>query len=110
MIILDIISRAEGVMAHFIVRVELHQPYTIDTYQRLHEVMRSASFFRIIQSSDGRFYHLPEAEYSHYDTGGATPYQIVALVWPLVARVHSSYEVVVSQADSWAARGLRPTS
>lgn len=109
MIILDIMSRAEGDMAHFIVRVELHQPYTSDTYQRLHEIMRAASFFRLIQSSDSRFYHLPEAEYSHYDSSGATPFQIVDLVWPLVARVHSSYEILVSQADSWAARGLRPT-
>lgn len=97
-------------MSHFIIRAELHKPYPTDIYERLHAVMLQSNYFRIIQSSEGAFYNLPPAEYSHYTATEDTANQVLNRVWPIVTSVHPNSEVFVSKLVSWAAWGLSRTA
>jgi hypothetical protein len=50
-------------MPTFTTRVELHGAALAD-YERLHQFMAEARFYRTVVGDDGREYRLPEAEYS----------------------------------------------
>jgi len=51
-------------MANFTVRVELHGA-TEAHYAQLHSDMEGQGFARRIQADDGKWYHLPTAEYRY---------------------------------------------
>ncbi|WP_144141040.1 hypothetical protein [Paraburkholderia sp. BCC1884] len=49
-------------MPKFTTRVQLISP-SADAYQKLHAEMELCGFSRVIESGDGKFYAMPEAEY-----------------------------------------------
>ena len=49
-------------MADFTVRIELHGASGED-YEKLHERMKVHGYAREVQGDDGKWYHLPTAEY-----------------------------------------------
>ncbi len=55
-------------MSRFTVRVELHEVNNMepdgDDYEKLHLAMQRKQYFRVIESGDHKWYHLPHAEYT----------------------------------------------
>src|SRR5262245_9292412 len=100
-------------MAYFIVRIELHElssskKPTWEDYERLHAAMQQSNYFRVIQSDDGKWYHLPHATYSA-SSGNMTRAQILDEVKAVVDTVWSKAgKLVVEVPSTW--NGLTPAS
>lgn len=96
-------------MALYLVRVEL--PGTAERdYAGLHRAMFDESFFTILRSDDGRWWHLPHATYQA--TGGvrATTEVELDLVLSIAERFHRNPRVLVSQWSECSFKGLRLVS
>lgn len=92
-------------MATFLVRVELHgKTYSHQSYTDLHTAMEKAGFARKIYGSDGKWYHLPSAEYQC--TANLTAEQVREAVKAIVRLIDTSYSVLVVEWTSASWFGL----
>ena len=99
-------------MAKFTVRVELHESHGVepsgDDYEELHLAMQRSSYFRVIQSGDGNWYHLPHAEYTvNWDVLIAA---VVNEVKIIVASVWKRFGVFVTESAGRQWYGLKPAT
>lgn len=81
-------------MAHFIIRVELHNSVQKD-YELLHSSMEKSGFKRTITSGDNIEYHLPTAEYNIMREVDLL--SITQLVESIVITVGKEFSVLVSE-------------
>jgi hypothetical protein len=81
-------------MSAFTTRVELHGYASAEDYQRLHQAMEAAGFQRTIKGSNGKWYHLPTAEY--YISGAYTADQVREMAAQAAARTGKEYSILVS--------------
>ena len=90
-------------MAQFTVRVELHNA-SFDDYTALHSAMEQRGFSRLIQSDDGRTYHLPWAEYS--GSGSLSSAQVRDIAKAAADSTGKKNGVLVTESNSRAWAGL----
>ena len=88
-------------MAWSIVRVELNGWSSTD-YTNLHDAMQKDGYSRLITGSDGKIYHMPPAEYAAFIADSITATTVRDNLLPVVAAVHSNYEIFVSKATDVA--------
>ena len=92
-------------MAAFTTRVELHGASYAD-YETLHAAMGLEGFSRIIQGSDGVWYHLPTAEY--VINANLTGAQVLANAQRAAGTTGKAYSILVSHVTAWNWIGLQP--
>jgi hypothetical protein len=68
--------------------------------------MRSAQYRRVIEGTEGRWWHLPHAEYTCLANNWTTA-QIRDEVRGIAERHHNKARVFVTKSADWAASGLR---
>jgi hypothetical protein len=90
-------------MAHFTVRVELHDAQWSD-YNQLHLAMEQRGFSRQITSDDGETYQMPWAEYN--GAANLTSVQVLDLAKGAADTTRKQYSVLVTEAASRAWVGL----
>jgi hypothetical protein len=91
-------------MSSFTTRVELHNASESD-YESLHQSMEGEGFSRFIQSSEGKWYHLPPAEYNR--DAAMTIEAVRESAKRAAATTGRSCSVLVSEATGRAWSGLR---
>jgi hypothetical protein len=96
-------------MNRFVTRVEL-QGATAQDYENLHAFMAQENFSRLIQSDDGRWFHLPTATYHSWCDGSADDVRFLAD--RAAARTGRGSWVLVVEAEriSWRLEQLKPVS
>lgn len=94
-------------MARFITRVELHSA-SYNDYETLHAAMQQQSFLRVIQASNGIWYHLPTAEYDY--SGNKNLSQVLASAKQAANTTGKSYGVIVTESIGSTWEGLVPVS
>ena len=82
-------------MASFTTRVELHNASSKD-YETLHAAMERAGFSRVIRSDEGRWYHLPTAEYDC--SGSLTQRQVLKAAESAAATTGKGFGVIVTES------------
>ena len=90
-------------MAHFTVRVELHNAQWSD-YDQLHLAMQEKGFSREITSDDGMRYQMPWAEYN--GIGDLTSAEVRDIARAAANSTGRSSSILVTQAASRAWVGL----
>jgi hypothetical protein len=90
-------------MAHFTVRVELHQAEWSD-YEQLHSAMEQKGFSRLITADSGSTYHLPWAEYN--GTASLTSMQVLEIARAAADGTGKRNAILVTEASSRAWAGL----
>jgi hypothetical protein len=85
-------------MASFTTRVELHHSATKSDYDKLHVEMESEGFSRLIRSDEGRWYHLPTAEYDR--SGNHTAAQTLESAKRAASKTGKSFSVLVSESNA----------
>jgi hypothetical protein len=90
-------------MSSFTTRVELHSA-THDDYNNLHAFMEAEGFSRLIRSSDGKWYHLPTAEYDR--KGDLTAADVLGSAERAAARSGKRYSVIVTESNRRTWNGL----
>jgi|SRR5882672_9858662 len=99
-------------MALFIVRVELHevnsQKPSGEDYSELHLAMQRRQYFRVIKADEGKWYHLPHAEYTV--TWDATRKDVLDEVVGIAASVWQKAGVLVTESKGCTWRGLKEAS
>ena len=78
---------------------------TAEQYERLHAEMKKRGFTRVIESSEPKFYWLPNGTY--YRITNSTLDQVLVDAKAAAATVSREYEVVVSNAPSSKWYGLK---
>lgn len=88
-------------MSAFTTRVELHGYPSAEDYEQLHQAMATAGFERTIKGSDGKWYHLPTAEYSI--SCNYTGEQVRSMAASAAATTGKKYSILVtaSQGRCW---------
>jgi hypothetical protein len=92
-------------MSSFTTRVELHSG-TGDDYATLHAAMEKEGFTRFIQSGDGKWYHLPWAEYNL--EGNTTQALVLAAAQRASAETGRTAAILVSERTGATWSGLKP--
>lgn len=95
-------------MAKYIVRVELYGNASWETYDALHAAMEASFFYRNIQSDDGRWWQLPNAEYQA--KGMITLVNVRTKVHAIASAIWQDCAVFVTEYEAAAWIGLRPAS
>jgi hypothetical protein len=91
-------------MPSFMTRVELHNATAAD-YEKLHEAMQAAGFLRVVRDVDGKWYHLPTAEYDR--TGDYTTSQVLAHAKRAANSTGKSSGVTVGKYVELCVNGLK---
>jgi hypothetical protein len=95
-------------MAQFTVRVELREigynKPSGDDYAELHLAMQRQSYFRVIKSDAGHWYHLPTAEYTV--SWEATKSDVCNEVKQIASTVWNKFSVLVTESDGRQWYGL----
>jgi hypothetical protein len=93
-------------MAKFTTRVQLKSPSS-DAYQRLNVEMQSCGFSRMIESGDGRFYVMPEAEYDFL--GEVERKDVLERAKSAVSKAGVVASILVTESKGRIWYGLEPT-
>jgi hypothetical protein len=107
------INAGDRAMARFMVRVELRENDNLEEpsgedYTTLHLAMQRNSYFRIIKSSKGEWFHLPPAEYTV--SWDATLEAVIKDLKPIVGAVWKPFSLFVTKANGMRFYGLEPAS
>lgn len=92
-------------MAKFTVRVELFGNADEDDYENLHSKMQAKKYFRVIRSSEPKWYHLPSATYDH--TADSSASDVNTEVWAIATAAWKDPGVLVTESSTRSWRGLR---
>lgn len=92
-------------MPRFTVRVELHAA-DWDDYETLHAAMEDAGFSRQIESTDGKTYALPTAEY--IGSGELTKEEVLSAARSAATKTRKTYSVLVTESVGRKWYGLQP--
>lgn len=92
------------VMAHFTVRIELHDAQWSD-YEKLHGAMEQNGFSRLIVANDGVSYRLPWAEYNGH--GNLTCVQVRDIAQRVANQTGKRNSIFVTEAVRRAWSGLQ---
>ena len=93
-------------MAHFLVRIELHEAKWPDDYNKLHVFMGNSGFSKTIIDSNGTLLELPTAEYYKDSTNAiATVQQNASKAAALVGK---KFGIVVAECAKIIVDGLIP--
>ena len=82
-------------MAHFTIRVVLHDNATWQDYTNLASNMAARGMTDVIVGNDGRHYKMPPAEYTH--TGSATIEQVRTAAVEAATKTGKRHAVLVTQ-------------
>ena len=92
-------------MARFTVRIELFGKADEEDYEALHKKMQEKKYFRVIEGSDEKWYHLPTAEYNHTATEPVS--KVYDQVWAIAKAVWHDPGVLVTESENRRWGGLR---
>lgn len=95
-------------MPQFTTRVLLNGNPTAEQYETLHKAMKNKGFSRVIQSDDGDYYWLPNAEY--YREADVTAQQVLSDAKAAANSAKSPNEVLVTEGSSRMWTGLSKAS
>ncbi len=90
-------------MAKFTVRVEFHSA-NADDYENLHSETEAKGFFRLIQSNDGKVYHLPWGEYNR--EANLDRLQVLESAKRAASAVGREYSILVTESAGRTWHGL----
>lgn len=90
-------------MAQFTTRVELHQASAQD-YETLHAAMAGQGFSRTILGNDGKWYHLPTAEYLY--TGEKDGKGVYLMAVAAANTTKKSFGIFITESASTMSGGL----
>ena len=88
----------------YIARIELHSGLYNPDFETLHRAMEHEGSSRLIESDDGRNYHLPRGEYNILTI--KTLSQVLDSAQRAVAQTGRTAEIFIAQSDSLRWSGL----
>lgn len=89
----------------YLIRVVLHGATEPDDYERLHDAMRDAQYYRVIRSDNGEWYELPPAMYCALNSD-LSGHDLRIKVDSIAGTIRPSCSILVIEAKSAYWNGL----